>query len=78
MRHSLKYRIHEWAADRFSWVQYPDIRPQSANARNHRLLRFVHQMPLGKRLDILLFGVGLLLVSIIVMLAVGVLIWALL
>lgn len=26
MRLGMKVRVHEWLADRFSWVQYPDVR----------------------------------------------------
>jgi hypothetical protein len=28
MRISLKTRIHEWLADHFEFIQYPDIRPR--------------------------------------------------
>ena len=28
-----KTRAHEWLADHISWVQYPQVRPLSANAK---------------------------------------------
>ena len=28
MRLSMKVRVHEWLADRVSWVQYPDLRKE--------------------------------------------------
>ncbi|WP_435475851.1 hypothetical protein [Variovorax sp. GB1P17] len=26
----MKIRVHEWLADRFSWVQYPDLRREAS------------------------------------------------
>lgn len=30
MRLNMRLRVHEWLADRFSWVQYPDLRKEHA------------------------------------------------
>lgn len=34
MRLSMKIRVHEWLADRFSWVQYPDLRREAEKQRH--------------------------------------------
>ena len=36
MRMSMKIRVHEWMADRFSWVQYPDLRREAMKQRHPR------------------------------------------
>jgi hypothetical protein len=62
----LLHRLHEKLADRFSFVQYPDIRPADQRTREASRspgLHFKHAMPIEQR-------VGLVLVSL-VMLVVG-------
>jgi hypothetical protein len=76
MKRSFKYRAHEWAADKFSWVQYPNVRAQSANAKV-KAVRFQHAMPIGKRLDVAIFSFALLLVAVAVLGVVGIIGWAL-
>ncbi|WP_150811202.1 hypothetical protein [Pandoraea sputorum] len=49
MRTSLRFRVHEWLADRVSWVQYPNIRAVSPNAKRAPILRFSVQMPWSTR-----------------------------
>lgn len=39
------YRVHEWAADRFSFIQYPNVRGPKPQF-------FKHQMPSATRLFI--------------------------
>jgi hypothetical protein len=75
MNRSLRFRAHEWAANRFSWVQYPNIRAQSHNAETSRL-RFTNQMPFGKRLDIAMFSLAALIAGIFALGVVCTLIWA--
>ena len=48
---SLRYRVHEWLADRITWVQYPRIRPNSA--------AFKFKMPLLHRVALVLWGIAL-------------------
>ena len=63
----LQHRIHEWMADRISWVQYPHIRPVSAASRaaSRSGPHFKHAMPLGKRLDIFIFSLLLLMIGLV-------------
>jgi hypothetical protein len=61
------HRLQEWLADRTSWVQYPHIRPADETTRQASRvgLRFEHQMTWGKRLDLLLFSILLLLAGLV-------------
>lgn len=34
MRMSMKIRVHEWMAEHFSWVQYPDLRREALRQRH--------------------------------------------
>ncbi len=36
----LKTRIHEWLADQFTWVQYPEIQPARTRRQEHRTLLY--------------------------------------
>jgi len=53
-----RYRVHEWLADRISWVQYPNIRPtdDATRAASRTGPRFATHMPLGKRIDMVLLS----------------------
>jgi len=65
MKLSFKTRLHEWLADRISWVQYPNVKPASGNAKLRRLgIRWEHKMPLGARINLILMSLALLLVAI--------------
>ena len=65
----LQHRIHEWMADRISWVQYPDLRPTNpaARAASRTGFRFKHAMPIGKRIDLFLLSLLLLLFGLAAM-----------
>ena len=69
----LRHRIQEWAAERFDWVQYPDIR----DARNRPSLGFKTQMPWEKRVGLALFGVFALGFGGALLIIVGVLVYCL-
>jgi hypothetical protein len=46
MKRSLRFRAHEWLADRVDWVQYPGIRPVA-----HKREKFwTYEMPVWQRL----------------------------
>lgn len=62
----LLHRLQEKLADRVTFVQYPDIRPADDRTRaaSRTGLRFTHQMPLGKRIDIFFASLGVLAVGI--------------
>lgn len=68
--------IQEWLADRFSWVQYPNLRPADEITKyaSRTGLRFKTAMQLGKRIDLtllslLLFIAGTAAVSFVALLA---------
>lgn len=63
----LHTRIHEWLADRISWVQYPDVRAEGASPRFG--LRWSHTMPTSTRLFIAAMSLLLLGVAIPLFLA---------
>ena len=67
----LNHRIQEWAADRFTWVQYPNIRNKRAP-----VFGFKHAMAWEKRLALVVFGVLALAVCAVVLFFVGVLLYA--
>ncbi len=70
------FRLHEWAADRFSFVQYPNVIPLS-NAASVRRSLFRHQIPWYKRLYLALMSLGLLVLALALLAAVCGVIWAL-
>lgn len=70
----LRYRIHEWFADRCRWVQYPDIR--AATQRTAR--RAPPAMRWEQRLGVGLVGSFGLLVSALVFAVACFVIWAVL
>lgn len=62
-----QHHVQDWLADRVSWVQYPHIRPVSAasKAASRSGFRFKHAMPLGKRLDLFIFSLLLLMIGLV-------------
>lgn len=68
----LRHRFQEWAADRVSWVQYPDIR----NMRNRPGLMFKTQMPWEKRMLLVVFGFAALAICAVGLFFLGLLFWA--
>ena len=73
-------RIQEALADRFSFIQYPNIKPADTSTREHSRtgLRFEHAMPFGKRLDLILMSTLLLLFGLAALGLVGLFIYCLL
>lgn len=74
------HRFQEWLADRVTWVQYPNLRAADKTTReaSRTGLRFTHQMPLGKRIDLFLFSILLLLAGLAALFFVGLFIYLLL
>jgi hypothetical protein len=70
---NFKLRAHEWLADRISWVQYPDVRPLSANTRRRY---FKTEMHWSTRVMLALISSGVLLMSGAVLALVCLLAWA--
>ncbi len=54
----LTTRLHEWLADRFDWVQYPNIRQAQPQQ-----LRFKYKMPLLSRMALFGFSLVILLLA---------------
>ena len=77
---NIAHRIQEKLADRFSFIQYPNISPADARTRDASRsgLRFATPMPFGKRLDIFLFSLLLLIVGTVAAALVGLFIYCLL
>jgi hypothetical protein len=68
----LRHRFQEWAADRFAWVQYPDVRPMHKRPR----LMFKTQMPWEKRFALVLFGFAALAACAVALFFLCLLLWA--
>jgi hypothetical protein len=77
MKRSLKYRLQEWAADRFQSVQYPSVRSMSDAGSLQAPIRFAHAMPLWRRVDIFLISLAGIAISGIVLFFLCVIAWAL-
>ena len=61
---SIRYRLHEWLADRLSWVQYPRQEYLSRDAMpKRRLFQFKYQMPWWERLVLIQLGLLVLFVG---------------
>jgi hypothetical protein len=63
----LRHKLQEKLADRFSFIQYPDLRPADARTRaasRQPVVQFEHAMPLGKRMDLALLSLGLLALAL--------------
>jgi hypothetical protein len=58
---SLKYRVQEWLADRFTWVQYPNLSRAGSPVR--RGLRWKFPMSAGARLDMVLISLFVAVVA---------------
>lgn len=66
---SLKVRCHEWLADHFSFIQYPNI-------RGPRITFFKNEMPSSTRALLVLIGCITLIGCLIAMFFLGLLAWA--
>lgn len=53
---SLRHRAQEFLADRFSFVQYPDIRAGDDGSKLVRPFRFANQMPWYTRIALAAVG----------------------
>jgi hypothetical protein len=74
----LLHRLQEKLADRFSFVQYPNIRPADQRTREASRspgLHFKHAMPIGKRIDLLLLSLALLAAGLAGLVVVGFLVY---
>lgn len=70
----LPIRIHEWLADRISWVQYPKIRP--ANRRTAQAATmFRYSMPWPYRVAMLVGAVALLAICAAVFVPLAAVAW---
>jgi len=57
-------RLHEWAADHFDFVQYPNIRPADKRTADAAVgLRWKYQMPLYSRIFIAVMSMITIVVS---------------
>ncbi|GAB3249207.1 hypothetical protein [Chitinimonas naiadis] len=76
----LKTRIHEWLADRISWVQYPGIQVVPARQRqpSTRGLRFAHSMSPWARIELLTISLFALVVGLVVLTVLGAIAYAVL
>jgi hypothetical protein len=77
MKRSLKYRLHEWAADRFDSVQYPSIRATTDAGKLRAPIRFAHAMPFWSRVDIILISLGGIAIGGIVLALLCLIAWSL-
>jgi hypothetical protein len=66
------FRLHEWLADRTSWVQYPSLRVKPA------VPVFKHPLPWSTRALLVLFAMIVLPLCAIALFFLGLLFWAML
>ncbi|MFS2114308.1 hypothetical protein [Herbaspirillum frisingense] len=52
----LRYRVQEYLADRFSFVQYPNVRARDKSGKLSFPYRFAHQMPWYLRIALAAVG----------------------
>jgi len=64
--YKLKIRVHEWLADRFFWVQYPNL-----NGPTPELFR--HRMPASIRIGLVLYAMCMLAVCAVALFFLGLL-----
>lgn len=65
MRRSITTRMHEWAADHFSFVQYPNVRPADrSTAEASSSLRWKYQMPWYERMGLAVLSSAVIIVSL--------------
>jgi hypothetical protein len=74
----LLHRLHEKLADRFTFIQYPDIRPADQRTREASRspgLHFKHAMPIEQRVGLVLVSLVMLAAAIAGMAAAGFLVY---
>ena len=69
MKKSLYIRAHEWAADNFKFVQYPNI----SQVQNEPIRK---SMPFWKRYFLFVFGIAGLLISLVLIFAIFLIIYS--
>lgn len=66
------FRLHEWLADRFSWVQYPKVRVRSLSGHPHGWrARWQARPPMNRALALVMPTVCLFVPSIGVYLSIA-------
>ncbi|HEF4743300.1 hypothetical protein KTE60_11615 [Burkholderia multivorans] len=76
MKPSFIFRLREWAADRFDSVQYPNVRPLNRASRVGARVQFVHPMPVGQRISMVMLCAGAAAIAIPLLIAVCAIVWA--
>jgi hypothetical protein len=76
MKPSFIFRLHEWAADRFDSVQYPNVRPLNRASRVGARVQFIHPMPIGQRISMVMLCAGAAAIAIPVLVAVCAIAWS--
>lgn len=69
--YNLKFRVHEWLADRISWIQYPNVSGPTPQF-------FKNQMPASIRIGLVVFGLSTLAVCAVALFLLGVLAYSVL
>ena len=70
MKRSINHRVREWAADRFSSVQYPNIYPADhVTAEASASMRWKYAMPWYERMGLAVLSSAVIVISLIVLAA---------
>lgn len=59
--------MHEWLADRVTWIQYPNIRAVTDTAKRRPALQFAVQMPWWQRITLVAVFLPILIVCAVVL-----------
>lgn len=63
---NLLNRVHTWLADNVKWIQYPNVTAMDSYTREaSSAYRFKNKMTLGKRFDLTVFSLFLLVIGVI-------------
>lgn len=72
MKQSLGYKLHEWAAEHFTWVQYPDVKNMNAQPF------FKYAMPFHYRVGLIVLGLVVLMFCAVALFFLGIIFHAIL
>ena len=72
----LKNKMHEWAADHFSFVQYPNVYGPINGTHKQSLFAWRNDMPLGMRILLALVSLFWIIVLSGVLIAIAMFAWA--
>lgn len=63
---SKKAKLHEWLAERISWIQYPNISPGNAHTKqaSRTGYKFTYSMPIWDRIPLFFASTALLIVGL--------------